>query len=176
MKPAYENPQHNIQIFKEVFKSAGLDWSVIGGIAAIAARAKKRETVDVDFVVSELKYLEVRLRSTTNPNKFRILTERDGTAYLIQGETSDGMHFDIYIAGTDFERAVLETSDTDHIASPEAIIVYKLMAMRPQDVDDIRSILLAHPNMKGLDKKFLDYWIESCGVTREWKTIVSSSK
>ena len=140
MKPVYDDPARSIPSFKEIYEAESLDWAVIGGLAAIERRSEGRDTVDADFVISEIGNLQERLTSM-NPRWFQICREPDGNPYPVQGETRDGMHFDIYVAGIDFEKAVLDTKDENHIASAEAIIVYELMAMRPVDVDDIRSIL-----------------------------------
>ena len=167
MKPYYENPGQNLPVFTALFERVGLDWAVIGGIAAVERRPDFRETVDVDFVVSEMAHLEERLNEL-QPKRLRVLRESGGTPYLIQGETSDGMHFDIYIASIEFEKAVLATKDENHFASAEAIIVYKLMAMRPHDIDDIRSIL-ARPAIGSLDIAFIEHWAEECGVLDRWR-------
>ncbi len=167
MKPPYENPIRNVAIFEAVFDAEHLDWALIGGLAAIEHRAGRRETVDVDFVISGIADLERRL-AQMEPAKLRVLKESDGTPYLVQGETADGMHFDIYIASIDFEDAVLATKDENHVASAEAVILYKLMAMRPQDVDDIRSILDAHPDFGGLDLEFIEHWANELDVLDRW--------
>lgn len=168
MKPPYNNPQRNLPIFHRLFEESGVDSATIGGIAAIVWRATPRETVDADFVVSELSDLEQRLNSISL-RPIKILTERDGTPYLIQGETSDGMHFDIFIAETLFEQEVLATKDDTGTASAEAIIVYKLAAGRSQDIDDINSILKKHPNLDGLDVAEIERWTEYLGITDKWR-------
>ncbi len=175
MKPHYENPQKNVATFKAMFEGSNIDWAVIGGIAAICRGTDKRETVDADFVVSELGNLEEQL-TLLGPKWFKVTREPDGTPYLIQGETGDGMHFDIYVQGIDFELEVLATKDDNHIASAEAIIVYKLMAMRPQDISDIESILKAHPNFEGLDIEFINKWAAECSVSEQWAEFVNRSK
>ncbi len=79
------------------------------------------------------------------------------------------MHFDIYIAGTPFEQEVLATKDSTGTASAEAIIVYKLIAERPQDIDDINSILEKHPNLDGLDVTKIERWAKYSGVIDGWR-------
>ncbi len=175
MKPSYEDPGRNIQVFSAIFEDEGLDWAVIGGIAAIERRAESRETVDVDFVVSGIADLNRRLQEM-HLARFRVVNEPDGAPFLIQGETTDGMHFDIYVASIDFEEAVLATKDENHVASAEAIVLYKLMAMRPQDVDDIRSILAAHPDLEGLDLEFIEYWANELDVRDQWHGFVAEAR
>ncbi|MCL4446243.1 MAG: hypothetical protein M1134_05150 [Actinobacteria bacterium] len=172
MKPLYENPGKNVSAFKEAFEAEGVDWALIGGLAAIEHRATGRETVDVDFVVSSLASLERRLERMQLA-RVRVLEEPEGSPYLVQGETADGMHFDIYVASIDFENAVLATKDDKHVASAEAVILYKLMAMRREDVDDVRSILDNHPGLKGLDVEFIERWAAELDVQDEWHGFVA---
>jgi hypothetical protein len=167
LKPPYKNPQRNLPTFQRLFEEAGVDSATIGGIAAIIRRAEPRETTDADFVVSNISDLEERLR-TINPRYTHVSREPDGTPYLIQGETADGMHFDIFIAETPFEQEVLATKDSNATASAEAIIVYKLVADRPQDIDDINSILRKHSNLDGLDVAKIERWAEYLGVIDKW--------
>lgn len=131
-------------------------------MAAIGYRAVPRETVDLDFVVDRLDELPTSLGA--RGLRFRLLRESDGDPYLLQGETPDGMHFDIYVAGTDFERAALDRSK-EHVASAEDIIVYKLLADRPHDRDDIDQILTAHPEV---DRRYVASWADEWEVTERW--------
>lgn len=172
MKPLYDGPERNVATFESLFDAEGLDWALIGGLAAIKWRASTRDTVDVDFVVSDMANLEERLKRL-GPAKLRVLREHDGVPYLIQGEMANGMHFDIDVASIEFEKTVLATKDNDHVASAEAILLYKMLAMRPQDVDDIHSILAAHPGFEGLDLDFIGQWADELDVSDRWNGFVS---
>jgi hypothetical protein len=51
------------------------------------------------------------------------------------------------------------------LACPEASIVYKLLAARPRDVDDVEGILEARAAAgDALDWGFLDRWAEAWGI------------
>lgn len=79
---------------------------------------------------------------------------------------------DVFIAKTDFERAVIQTAreaavlgTTVRLAAPEASIVYKLLAHRPRDVEDVDTIFAARAAAgEPLDWQFLDSWAEAWGV------------
>jgi hypothetical protein len=58
-----------------------------------------------------------------------------------------GTRVDVFLAKTDFERAVIATACTTEVldvrvrlARPEASIIYKLIAARPKDLEDIEGI------------------------------------
>ncbi|MEN9505862.1 MAG: hypothetical protein RI958_1788 [Actinomycetota bacterium] len=51
-----------------------------------------------------------------------------------------GAHAAILLAETDYQRAAMERAQ-DGVLTVEDVIVHKLIAGRPRDMDDIRSIL-----------------------------------
>jgi hypothetical protein len=52
------------------------------------------------------------------------------------------------------------------LARPEASIVYKLLAARPRDVDDVEGIFEARAAARDvLDWTFLDRWTDAWGIT-----------
>lgn len=48
------DPEDQLPLFEEVFDTEGLDWALIGGLAALHYHVEPRETVDLDFVVDRL--------------------------------------------------------------------------------------------------------------------------
>lgn len=166
-KPYYENPEQWLPEFKAIFNDLNLNWAVIGGEAALQYRLKLRHTVDLDFVANRVTELMDVLEE--RGFTFRVLTERDGSPYLLQGTTPDGMHFDIYEAHTDFESSVLERH-IENYASPEDIIVYKLEAWRPQDRDDIAQILDAEHD---LDYAYIEHWAQMWKTLDNWQTALA---
>ncbi|MCL5447099.1 MAG: hypothetical protein M1350_06835 [Actinobacteria bacterium] len=161
-KPYYENPEQWLPEFRTMLNDLNLEWAIIGGVGAKRYRLVPRHTDDLDFVANRLTELMGVLedRGLT----FRVLRERDNSPYLLQGTTPDGMHFDIYEAHTDFEKSALERRIKEY-ATPEDIIVYKLMAWRPQDRDDVASMLAAQPN---LDHNYIEHWAQAWDVLDSW--------
>jgi hypothetical protein len=54
---------------------------------------------------------------------------------------------------------------TVRLAAPEAAIVYKLLAQRPRDLDDVENIFEARASAgDALDWAFLDHWGDECGI------------
>ncbi len=167
MKSYYEHPETWVPAIAKECTQLGLDYVVIGGLAAIEWRAKPRRTIDADFVVNQLGRLQERL--TEAGFSIKLLLNPDNTPYLITGTTPDGMHLDIYIASTEFENKVLERKQGPY-ASPEDVIVYKLMAWRPQDRDDIKSIF---ESGRDLDVNYIAYYAEEWDVTDRWQEALS---
>lgn len=147
----------------QLCEQLGVECVVIGGLAALRWRAKPRKTMDADFVVNQLGELDKALSEAGF--SFRILFEQDGAPYLINGTTPDGMHLDIFITSTPFEQDVLKHAIGIY-ASPEDVIIYKLIAWRPQDRDDIKSIF---ESGRELDVNYIAHYAEEGGVTDRWQ-------
>jgi len=164
--PAYE-------AVVEALRETGLRFAFIGALAAIEW-GRPRATDDVDLVVSveasDWPKLETALRA-------RSLTPGRGVG---PAEGSDplpdiaifwsaqvpAVRVDLFVAKTDFERAVLDGARLTSIAgievpvaSPEAVIVYKLLAARSKDLIDLESIFEARSRAQvTLDWPFIDHW------------------
>lgn len=133
-------------------------------MAAIAYRQHPRHTVDIDCVVDKVDGLVEQLRE--RGLDLRLRSDSDGTPYLVQGTTPDGMHFDVYVASTPFEESALERRGADGYVSVEDLIVYELLAWRPQDRDDIAEVLAAGHE---LDTRYVEYWAGEWDVLDRWQ-------
>jgi hypothetical protein len=80
------------------------------------------------------------------------------------------MHLGVYVAQTEFEHEVLSRRSVDGSASVEDPIIYKLIAWRPQDRDDIAQILATGPD---LDTKHVVRWAERWEVSERWSEAVA---
>lgn len=134
----------------EAVKSAGLAYALIGGLAANLYRKTHpaRLTRDIDFAVETVDDdgLDGLVTAFTRKgwDLVRVLRDDDGTAFLAQfDKDAAGLraHVDCMFAGTRFEREAIAGADEDHVARAEHIVVYKLIAGRPHDYDDIDAIL-----------------------------------
>lgn len=162
-KPFYEHPERWAERLKDLFARHGAQVAVIGGLAALHYRAEPRHTVDADFLINQLGDLDAALRA--EGFAINVFTEDDGSPYLVNGTSPDGMHLDIYVAQTEFEHEVLARRSEDGYASVEDLIIYKLIAWRPQDRDDIAQILA---NCPMLDAERVVLWAERWEVTERW--------
>lgn len=75
-----------------------------------------------------------------------------------------GMQVDALRAETPFQMSVLRRAENG-IATAEDIIVFKLLAWRTRDKDDIRSILAAGHD---LDEGHIELWAAEWEVTERW--------
>lgn len=169
LKPYYDDPSRWLGEFEAAFEAAGLRWAILGGLAALEYRQHSRDTVDLDCVVDKVDGLVDQLRE--RGLDLRLRRDSDGSPYLVQGTTPDGMHFDVYIAGTPFEESALERRGADGYVSVEDLIVYKLLAGRPEDRDDIGEILAAGHE---LDTGYIEYWTREWDVLERWHEAISA--
>jgi hypothetical protein len=82
------------------------------------------------------------------------------------------VRIDVFVAKTDFERVVVATArEADvlgmgvRLAAPEASIIYKLLAQRRRDLDDVEGIFEARQAAgETLDWQFLEDWVAAWGI------------
>lgn len=140
---------------------------IIGGVA-VGYLAGPRFTADVDAVVLmpgddvprllTMTALEGLTPRIANVEEFA----RRNRVVLLHHDTS-GIDVDISLGLLPFEVEAVERSVIHDIGglrvrlpTPEDLIIFKAVAHRPRDLDDIRAILDAHPN---LDRERIRYWV-----------------
>lgn len=165
----------------QALEAEGIAHAFIGALPVLAW-GRVRATTDVDVVVTVEESWE-RLSSALARHGI-VQRKQIGPADAADALPDVAVFFsghsppvrvDVFIAKTDFERAVIETARTAtvlgiavRLASPEASIIYKLLARRPRDLDDIESIFTARASAgEGLDWNFLDSWAAEWGVSGE---------
>jgi len=145
-----------LEALRRALDETGARWMVIGGIAVIA-RGVHRLTTDIDATVrgDDIDVgvlLQVLSRHGIEP---RI---KDAEAFartnlvLILQHTNTGVSLDVSLAWTGFEHAAL-AARTDRrfgrISVPmptvEALVIYKVIAARPKDLEDAETLLLLYP-------------------------------
>jgi hypothetical protein len=157
--------------------AAGVRWAVIGGCAR-NAYAEPRATRDVDFVVevdaARFGSLEQALRDRGFERASAVWDPGEPVPDLALYRDSLGRRIDLLFAHTDFERSALSRAEslapfgglTTHVVTAEDLIVYKLIADRPQDRADIAAVVEAqalrgHP----IDWHHVERWCEAWGIT-----------
>lgn len=167
--------------FRDVVKAvaeAGVAHAFIGALPVLAW-GRVRATTDIDLVVLAASGWE-RLVAALNARGIRRTKQigpadsADALPDIVVFHTSPdpGMRVDIFIAKTEFERAVITSSRPAtvldlvvRLASPEASIIYKLLAQRRRDLDDVDSIFEARQAAaEALDWNFLSYWADEWGI------------
>lgn len=157
--------------------TAGVAHAVIGAVAR-NAWAPPRATTDADVavIVDAEKYpaLKEALRQRGITIRKEISADSDGAIpdlVLLEAPHSILRRVDLLVAGTAFEReAVQQAVERDiglrcRVVRAEHLIVYKLIAGRPRDVDDVDAILrtLAGAGQE-LDLDLVRRWCVEWGV------------
>ena len=152
-----------------ILEGAGVSWAVMGGCAR-NAYAEPRATRDVDFVVEAdpTRFAELeRALQRAGFHRASAVSEPGELPDLALYRDSSGRRIDILFAHTAFERSALERRRSlggsgpgaTHVVSPEDLIVYKLIADRPQDRADIAAVVEAQ-SMRGapIDWTYIEQW------------------
>ena len=140
---------------REAMAVLGRPWMVIGGIAVIA-HGVPRATIDVDATI---------LATGTTPDTVMAALAGHGFAprvadavafarqhqVLLVVHTESGVPIDITFAWMPFEEEALGRANQKDFAgsvlpviSVDDLIVYKLVASRPRDIDDVERLLAAY--------------------------------
>jgi hypothetical protein len=146
----------------EVLRSLGGTPVVIGALAALRYRTDSRLTTDADLLVQPV----ADIRRAFEERGFTVTEMREPGgepyAYFVRGNSE---RIDILIAETGYQREALARS-TDGYLTVEDVIVHKLLAWRPRDVDDVRSILAGDPH---LDIGYVERWAREWEVLDRWE-------
>jgi hypothetical protein len=151
----------------------GATCAVIGGCAR-NAYAEVRATKDVDFVVDADAQTYPRVAAALASRGFR----RGSAVGAEPGQVPDlelfrddaGRRVDILFAHTAFERSALARRELREpyagievsVVSPEDLIVYKLIAGRPQDRLDILAMLDAFAQSgRAIDWAYVERWCDA---------------
>ncbi len=137
----------------EVLEQAGILHALIGGMAANLYRSEFRATKDFDFLVETFEGLHEALETAG----FEVELGAHGTQdeWLIRA-TVDGIGCDFSLAEIDIqERTIINAQSNAGIATVEDLIVLKLIANRPQDLDDLASIIKGG---RSIDLEYVRAW------------------
>lgn len=133
-------------------EAAGIPYMVIGGLA-LAVRGEPRMTQDVDVTLGiDASHLDQLLAALAGQFTPAVTTPADfvkRTNVLPVRDDETGLRCDLIFSFISFERdaidraesVVLDSDSRIRIVSAEDLIVYKLLAGRPRDVEDVRGIL-----------------------------------
>ena len=151
---------------------AGVACAVIGGCAR-NAYAEVRATKDVDFVVEASAENYPAVVEALERRGFRRATvvgaEAGGVPDLELFRDGEGRRVDILFAHTDFERSALSRRELREpyagvrvsVVSPEDLIVYKLLAGRPQDRLDVLAMLDSFAQgSRTIDWAYVEHWCD----------------
>jgi hypothetical protein len=150
-------------IVTALLDNLGTQWAVAGALAAMRYRVDERPTNDIDLIVADAAGLVEALVG----DGFDVRSyDDDGAIYLIRATTTTCV-VDLLIPVTEYQGLALRRSQ-DNVLTAEDVIVHKLIAGRPRDIGDIRSILAS--GMR-LDETYVEHWAEVWDVTETWNAV-----
>jgi hypothetical protein len=133
----------------------GAPWLVIGGVAVIAAGVP-RLTADIDATIwapgtdPEALLDLLRIHRIVPRISDAITFAKERQVLLVQHEPS-GVPVDLSLAWLPFEEEAVRCGvERDYagvsirLPRPEDLIIYKLVAARPRDLDDVEKLLLLY--------------------------------
>ena len=154
-------PSDYSTIFAEKLANLGVDARLIGALAAIRYRRTPRVTTDVDFLARSLDGLAEAMEA--DGYEVKVLSdEGEPYAVFIRGK---GVRVDVLRAETEFEHTALRRAADSDVITAEDVIVFKLLAWRSRDIDDITDILGAGHQ---LDTDYIAGWARTWQVEDRW--------
>lgn len=148
-------------------EAAGFEYMVVGG-QAVLVYGEPRMTKDIDVTVGaglerlhELRAAAARigLRPLVDDESFT----RETMVFPCQDPDS-GIRVDFILSTSDYERLALSRvrrvpvgNASVRFASLEDVVVHKVIAGRPRDLEDVRKLLLKNP---GVDATYVEGWLE----------------
>jgi hypothetical protein len=170
-----------------ILEGVGVAWAVMGGCAR-NAYAEPRATKDVDFVAAVDPASFAALERALERAGFRRASAVSEPGEIVPDlalyRDGSGRRIDILFAHTAFERSALERrrplassgQRATHVVSPEDLIVYKLIADRPQDRADIAAVVEAQ-RLRGtaIDWMYIEHWCRAWDVLERLHTLRTES-
>ena len=148
-----DGPNSTLADLDDWLRAQGVSYAVIGGIAT-TVRGEPRFTADVDVVVGidldrALQLLDSLISSPFRP-LFTDVADVVKKAFILPiRHISSGIRVDMAIGMTGFERQLIARATEATIggrsipvATAEDLILLKVLAGRPRDVDDVSRIVL----------------------------------
>lgn len=154
-------PSDSAAAAAEILDAAGVEWALIGGLAALRYRATPRLTVDADFLASRDPALAAAFRAAGYEVSEVGDPGEEPHLLLVRGH---GDVIDVLLSVVDYQDVALRRA-VDHVLTVEDVIVHKLIAWRPRDRNDIASIL---ETGIPLDEDYIAEWAERWEVTERW--------
>ena len=172
-------------------KRADLPYMIIGG-QAVLLYGSPRLTKDIDITLGvDIGHMESLLPALGTmeleiiPRDFRSFAEK--TSVLPTKDKVSGIRVDFIFSFTPYERQAISRSRAVLLggvkvmfASAEDVIIHKIFAGRPRDLEDVRSILIKNPN---LDGTYITKWLsefekspDKKGLTKTFKEVSEDLK
>ena len=159
----------------EGLDNRGLPYMIIGG-QAVLLYGEPRLTRDIDITLGldidrfdEIISLSQELG--LNPLPQDPLKFARETMVLPTQEKTSGIRVDFIFSFTPYESQAIRRARQIFLhhqavcfASPEDVVIHKIVAGRPRDLEDIRAILIKNPQ---IDTEYIRNWLKQLSATLE---------
>jgi hypothetical protein len=161
-----QNPSAWLASIAELLDDLGVEWTLVGALAANRYRATPRFTTDVDVMAEFTPQIVGRLELAGY--EVDVVADAGEPPHLIRCHRG-AEAVDILLPVVEYQRHALGRA-VGHVLTVEDVIIHKLIAWRLRDRDDIRSIREAGAP---LDHEYLDRWIDEWDLADRWATFES---
>lgn len=176
-------------MFEKILSSIGsslkkhnIPYMIIGG-QAVLLYGEPRLTRDIDITLGvNVDYLEKLLAVVQElslkpiPEDMELFVQQ--TMVLPALEETTGIRVDFIFSFTPYETEAIKRAKTIIImeqevcfASPEDVIIHKIFAGRPRDIEDVRSIIIRNPEM---DTKYIQDCLKEFDASSERKDFLKT--
>ncbi len=150
---------------------AQIPYMVIGG-QAVLLYGEPRLTKDIDLTLGVGPDKLDDILAAASRLKLNVLTESAGefvrkTLVLPAQDQRSGIRVDFIFSYSPYERQAIDRSRSIQLptnppasvqfAALEDVVIHKIIAGRPRDIEDVRSILLKNP---GYDRQYIISWLK----------------
>jgi len=139
-------------------EDTGAPWMIIGGIAVIS-HGVRRLTTDIDAVVrgdsiTARQLVRKLARHAIRPRIEDAVTFADRNLVLLLRHERTGVDLDVSFGWSTLEHEALEARTEaafgrvkTYMATPADLVVFKAVAARPRDLEDLEALLILHPEI-----------------------------
>ncbi|CUU36274.1 MAG: nucleotidyl transferase AbiEii/AbiGii toxin family protein [Armatimonadetes bacterium] len=162
-----------------------LDAVLIGGIA-VSLVAKPRFTADIDMLLTNFDLSRLGILIERAPEygfEFRVenpLQFAQHYLVILMQHRDTRIPVDISLGFSPFENEVASRATPTslgslrlRVATPEDLVIMKLVAQRPIDLIDVQQILAIHPHM---DKERILYWVSEFSAALEMPELLENAR
>lgn len=152
----------------EAFEKSKISYMVIGG-QAVLVYGEPRFTKDIDVTLGAgVERLEEVLQLVVGLG-WKVLTPTPAefvqkTMVLPCQDPASGVRLDLVFSFSPYERQAMDrvrripfSGKEVCFASPEDLVIHKVVAGRPRDLEDIRVVQLKNP---GMDRIYIEKWLK----------------
>ena len=148
-------------------ESRAVPYMIIGG-QAVLVYGEPRLTQGVDVTLGVGPEQLAKIQDLAPASGWEVLADRppdfvQRTLVLPCLDPQSGIRLDFFFSFSDYESQAIEHALQVQVgqalvrfASPEDLVIHKMVAGRPRDLEDIRGILLKNP---GIDLPYIERWL-----------------